>query len=157
MISGIKVRKQEIALAWLVGSLEWLDPIFFGCHLLITDLSTTLKRGINRPTHFHTWARASFITDGYFLLNMACNLKGSVCSMTKDLSTLRALHNSCNMYTHVLPDMYTLSPWAWPSGFRCTYQTNYSCPCYNYNLCTTLTSLRSMKTPEIYMRISNMP
>ena len=57
------------------------------------------------------------------------------------------LHNSCNMGTRDLPDMYVLSPracgpWALgpqpsslrPLGFGHTYQPNHSCPCYNYQM-----------------------
>ena len=42
------------------------------------------------------------------------------------------VHNSCNMCTRGLPDMNTLSLWL--SGFRCIYQANHSCPCYNYSI-----------------------
>ena len=40
-------------------------------------------------------------------------------------------HNSGNMCTHGLPDMYTLSPWA--LGVH-TYQANNEYTCYYYNI-----------------------
>ena len=44
------------------------------------------------------------------------------------------LHNSCNMGTSDLPDMYVCSPRVAPSGFRHIYQANHSCPCYKYKM-----------------------
>ena len=41
--------------------------------------------------------------------------------------------NSCNMCTCVLPDMYTLIPWACgPREFSHTYQAEHECTCYIY-------------------------
>ena len=45
------------------------------------------------------------------------------------LSYKPVVHNSCNMGTRGLPDIYTLSPRA--LGVR-IYQANHSYPCYNY-------------------------
>ena len=48
---------------------------------------------------------------------------------------MEVLHNSCNIWTHVLPDLYTLIPWAWgPRKFGCTYQAEHSCTTINYEL-----------------------
>ena len=38
-------------------------------------------------------------------------------------------HNSNTMFTRGLPDVYVHPQ---PSGFRCTYQANYLCPCMVY-------------------------
>jgi len=46
------------------------------------------------------------------------------------------LHNTCNMGTSDLPDMYARNPRAAPSGFGHTYQANHSCPCCNYKITT---------------------
>ena len=42
------------------------------------------------------------------------------------LLALEMLHNSCNMGTHDLPEMYTCSLWAVPSDFGHTFQANHS-------------------------------
>ena len=48
---------------------------------------------------------------------------------------MEVLHNSCNIWTHVLPDLYTLIPRAWgPRKFGCTYQAEHSCTTINYEL-----------------------
>ena len=44
------------------------------------------------------------------------------------------LHNSGNMDPRVLPDMYELAFGPAALGLVHTYQANYSCPCYNYNM-----------------------
>jgi len=44
-------------------------------------------------------------------------------------------HNSCNIGTCGLPDMYTLLPLGLqPLGNGCTYQADHLCPCYNYKI-----------------------
>ena len=41
---------------------------------------------------------------------------------------MEVLHNSCNMCTCVLPDMYSLIPWICGSReFGCTYQAEHLC------------------------------
>ena len=44
------------------------------------------------------------------------------------------LHNSCNMGTRDLPEMYARSPRAVPSDFGYTFLANHLCPCYNYKI-----------------------
>ena len=50
------------------------------------------------------------------------------------LALREVLHNSCNMGTCDLPEMYARSPWAVPSDFGHTFQANHSCPCYKYKV-----------------------
>ena len=44
------------------------------------------------------------------------------------------LHNSCNLGTCDLPEMYALSTRTAPSDFGQTFQANHSCPCYHYKM-----------------------
>ena len=52
---------------------------------------------------------------------------------------MKVLHNSCNMCTLDLTDMHAiaLGPAALVLMHTCTYQSDYSCICYNYNLCNS--------------------
>ena len=44
---------------------------------------------------------------------------------------MEVLHNTCNMYTCDLPDIYALSPWAYISG-----KSYPSCPYHNHYIHT---------------------
>ena len=50
------------------------------------------------------------------------------------LKMLKMLHNSCNMCTLDLTDMYPLALGPAAPMLVNTYQSNHSCTCYNYNL-----------------------
>ena len=47
---------------------------------------------------------------------------------------MKVLHNSCNMCTLDLTDMYALALGPVALMLMHTYQSNHSCTCYNYNL-----------------------
>ena len=56
------------------------------------------------------------------------------------LSYKQVVHNSCNMGTRGLPDIYTLiSPRACGPRALGIYQANHSCPCYNYTIYMRIT------------------
>ena len=46
---------------------------------------------------------------------------------------MKVLHNSCNMYTLDLIDMYALTLEPVAVVLMYTYESNHSCTCYNYN------------------------
>ena len=52
------------------------------------------------------------------------------------LAVMEVLHNSYNMDTCDVPEMYAKSARVQPKDYGHTFQANYSCPCYNYKLCT---------------------
>ena len=48
---------------------------------------------------------------------------------------IKLLHNCCKMCTFDLTDMYALSLEPVALMLILTYQSNYSCTCYNHNVC----------------------
>jgi len=50
------------------------------------------------------------------------------------IKALEVLHDSFNMGTRDMPEMYAHSPWAAPLDFGHAFQANHSCPCYNYKI-----------------------
>ena len=71
------------------------------------------------------------------------------------IMAMKVLHNSCNMCTLDLTDMYALTLWPVALELIHTYQSNQPCTRYNHNLSRlTVVSHAAKKVEQVTITVS---